>query len=89
MYYITAVRMSGDTEDHITSVRWLNAASGISKTSSVASMAAWLGKGNRAYVGGQGGRAEVLVVGPSGRVPYLRSQANGQWTDNLRRLPRY
>jgi Protein of unknown function (DUF3892) len=88
--YITAVRLSGgDAERHIAFVRWLNAATGLSKTSSVVAMVNWLEKGNRAYVGGNTGRAEVQVVRSAGQAPYLRSQENGQWTDNLLRLPRY
>jgi Protein of unknown function (DUF3892) len=88
--FITAVRLSGgDAERHIASVRWLNAATGVSKTSSVASMVKWLEQGHRAYVGGDTGRADVRVVRPAERAPYLRSQANGQWNDNLLRLPRF
>jgi hypothetical protein len=90
VHYITAVRLSGgEAEPHIASVRWLNAETGVSKTSPVASMIEWLEKGNRAYVGGYAGRADIQVVRPAGRPAYLRSQANGQWTDNLLRLPRY
>ncbi len=90
MHYIIAVHVSGsEGERHITSVRWLNTGSGLSKTSLTGTMVDWLEKGNEAFVGGEHGRAEVTVVRPNGRAPYLRSLANGQWTDNLLRLPRF
>ena len=34
-------------------------------------------------------RITVLVVRPSGGTPYLRTYANGTWTDNLLSLPRF
>ena len=43
-------------------------------------------KTNTFYTMANGQRAEVGVVdGPSG--PYLRTHANGKWTDNLLSLP--
>jgi hypothetical protein len=90
VHYITAVRLGGGAgEQHISSVRWLNADTGLSKMSPVASMVEWLEKGNTVYVGGDAGRADVQVVRPAGGAAYLRSKANGQWTDNLLKLPRY
>lgn len=89
MHYVTAVRFSGgETEDRITSVRWLNAADGVVGTSNVAAMVEWLDKGNALYVGSHDGRVRVGVVRPTGRAPYLRAYANKQWVDNLRELPR-
>ena len=90
MHYITAVRMSdGGSTAHITSVRWLNAASGLSRVSPVGSMVEWIDKGNEVFVGGDPARAPVQVVRPSGRSPYLRSKADSSDTDNLLLLPRY
>jgi hypothetical protein len=89
-YYITAVHFEGGTAaQHIAAVRWLNAAQGISNTSTVASMIAWIDSGNEAYVGGPTGRVRVAVVRPQGKAAYLRTFADSQWTDNLDNLPRY
>lgn len=89
MHYVTAVRFSGgETEDCITSVRWLNATDGVAGTSKVGAMVAWLDKGNALYVGGPKGHVRVGVVRPNGKAPYLRAYANKQWIDNLRELPR-
>ncbi len=89
MHYVTAVRFSGgETEDFITSVRWLNATDGVAGTSKVAAMAEWLDKGNALYVGSPNGRVRVGVVRRKGKAPYLRAYANKQWVDNLRELPR-
>ena len=90
MHYITAVHVDGgDTERHITSVRWLNGESGVSQVSSVEAMVKWLSEGNHAYVGGEHGRAALRFVTPNSGPAYLRSMVNDRWTDNLLRLPRY
>jgi hypothetical protein len=88
VHYLTAVHyVGGRGEANIESVRWLNSVDGVSKTSTVAAMVVWLGRGNTAWVGGAAGKVQVGVVEPSGGRPYLRTHANGEWTDNLRNLP--
>jgi hypothetical protein len=90
VHYITAVHLSGGTaEAHITSVRWLNSSTGMSGTTSVDGMVAWLRKGNQAQVAGPDGPVQVVVVDSPGGTPYLRTVANGDWSDNLLALPRY
>lgn len=90
MHFVTAVRMSGgDTEAHITSVRWLNSTDGVSGTSTAQTMVAWIGKGNKLFVGGPYGKVGVGVVRPETGAPFLRAYANKQWIDNLRQLPRF
>jgi uncharacterized protein DUF3892 len=89
LHYITAVHFSGGSrsEEQIVSVRWLNATGGVSRTSTAEAMIDWIENGNVVYVGGPDGHVRVGVVRPSGRAPYLRTYANGEWTDNLRSLP--
>lgn len=88
MHYVTAVKFSGGrSEEHIAVVRWLSTSDGTSKTSTVAAMVDWLSRGNALYVAGHDGRVRVGVVRPTGRSPYLRTYANGKWTDNLKELP--
>jgi hypothetical protein len=43
---------------------------------------------NRAQVAGESGPAEVGVV-ERGSTKYLRTHADGQWSDNLLSLPRF
>ena len=48
---------------------------------------AWLRKGNHMLVAGDTGPADVRVV--EATPPYLRTVADGNYTDNLLALPRY
>lgn len=90
MHYVTAVRFrGGETEDYITSVRWLNGTDGVAGTSAVAAMVDWLDKGNIACVGSPNGKVRIGVVRPQGKPTYLRAYANKQWVDNLCELPRF
>jgi hypothetical protein len=90
VHYITAVRLSGgEGERYIASLKWLNTTTGVSGTSPTSALIDWVQKGNTLVVGGEHGRAEVKVIRPAGGRAYLRSSANGQWTDNLLRLPRF
>jgi Protein of unknown function (DUF3892) len=90
MHYITGVHFSGGArEEHVASVRWLRASDGISDTSTTEAMVKWLGQGNAAFVGGVKGRVQVGVVRPATGRPYLRTYADGDWTDNLLNLPQY
>ncbi|WP_273028955.1 DUF3892 domain-containing protein [Massilia timonae] len=51
----------------------------------VAEVVAWIkSNANTFYVMDRyGNRADVGVVEPAGRPAYLRTHANGRWTDNL------
>jgi hypothetical protein len=86
---ITAVHLQdGNGHEHITSVRWRNAADGTAGEDTKASMVDWLRKpGSGAYVGGGANRAAVGIVDVA--PPYLRTHADGNWTNNLLSLPRY
>ena len=88
---ITAVRLSGGTEhEHIVHLWWTNPATGQSDNNSRAEIVAWIEDQNgKAYVeDGYGHRVDVLVVRPAFGAKYLRTYADGRWTNNLLALPR-
>jgi hypothetical protein len=88
---ITAIRQSGGSgHEHITDLWWTNPASGKTGQSSRAQLVDWIENGGgKAYVEDQyGGRADVGVVTPGSGPKYLRTHADGRWTDNLLALPR-
>jgi hypothetical protein len=90
MVYIYAVRMSaGAQHEHIALVRWRNPDNGKSGETSVAGMVDWLtNKGGAAYACGQG--AHIARVGVVKAQPsYIRTYADGKWSDNLLALPRF
>lgn len=88
---ITHVRYGGNqkTESSIEHYRWTNRADGNVGTNDKPSMVEWVDGGGRAYVGSGAARAEVGVVRPSGERPYLRTHADGRWTNNLLSLPTF
>lgn len=88
---ITAVRLSGGQgHEHITRLWWTDPASGKTGDNSRAQIVTWIDEDNgKAYVDdSRGNRADVLVVTPRYGDKYLRTYADGQWTDNLLALPR-
>lgn len=89
MIYIHAVHMSGGTQhEHIASVRWKNPDNGKTGQNSRSEMVDWIKGGGAAYAcGGNGHMARVKVV--NANPPYIRTHADGVWTDNLLALPRY
>lgn len=89
MVYITAVHMAGgERHEHIESVRWHNPATNETGTATRAAMVSWLRQaGNQAYVSNGNKQVEVGVV--EATPPYIRTHADGVWTDNLLALPRF
>ncbi len=89
MVEITAVHMvGGEYHQHIGAVAWTNPASGVTGQSTRAAMVTFLlVPGNRAYVTDGQHTVEVGVVDAD--PPYIRTHADGVWTDNLLALPRY
>ncbi len=85
--YITAVRMSPSTandHEHISEVRWEQP--GKTDTCTRQAMINFIEKGNAVYVHGSPD-AQVGVVRAT--PPYLRTYADGNWTNNLLSLPRF
>ncbi|MGI5518978.1 DUF3892 domain-containing protein [Streptomyces sp. CA-106131] len=88
---ITAVRLSGGTaHEHIVRLWWTNPADGKSGDSTRAQIVTWIEtQAGKAYtLDGNGHRAEVAVVTPHHGEKYLRTHADGVWTNNLLALPR-
>jgi len=88
---ITGIRQAGGAgHEHIVHLWWTNPATGQDGNSARASIVSWIEDDNgKAYTeDGQGNRADVLVVTPAHGEKYLRTHADGRWTDNLLALPR-
>ena len=86
---ITAIRLSGGTtHEHIERLWWTTASGG--GDNSRAEIVAWIENNiAQAYVLDAGNRrADVGVVVPARGEKYLRTHADGIWTDNLLALPR-
>ncbi len=89
MVYITHVRLSasGSRAEHITDVKWKDTSSHTSDSMTTSRAVTWLKQGNHAYVSDGVKQVEVGVV--EGNPPYLRTHADGRYTDNLLALPRF
>jgi len=88
---ITHIRQAGGTgHEHITHLWWTNPASGKVGDNTRSRIVSWIeDEHGKAYVEDRtGNRADVLVVTPAGGPKYLRTYADGRWTDNLLALPR-
>jgi hypothetical protein len=88
---ITAVRLEGgEAHEHIVRLWWINPANSQTGDNSRAELVSWIeNQHGKAYVeDAQGNRADVGVVTPTYGAKYLRTHADGKWTDNLLALPR-
>lgn len=89
MIYITHVRMgNGNQHEHITNVKWFDPATEKQDQSTRDSVVQWiLNQNGDARVKSGNAEAQVHVV--NANPPYLRTKADGIWTDNLLALPRF
>lgn len=88
MVYITAVRVSEPPgHERIELVRWRNPQGGATGQSTVAQMVEFLRGENVVKV--RRGQTDVEVGVVDAKPPYIRTHANGKWTDNLLALPRF
>jgi hypothetical protein len=88
MIFVTAVRLGGDARhEHITDVQWMNPTTRARGQTSRAKMVEWIHGGGDAYVSNGSRAVRVGVV--DALPPYLRTYADGVWTDNLLALPRF
>jgi hypothetical protein len=86
MTQITQVHMVGGYQhDHIASVRWKTG--GSSGESTRAQMVEFIEGGGKAYVTDGANTAYVGVVKATPK--FIRTYADGKWTDNLLALPRF
>jgi Protein of unknown function (DUF3892) len=92
MIEITAIRLDGGVgHEHISSLQWRNTQSGATGHSTRQAIVAWLeeSKANQAVVAKNGTWVYVGVQRPAKGPHYLRTHADGSWTDNLLALPRF
>lgn len=88
---ITHVRFTGGVRDHehISHVAWTSNDTQ-SQTNSRAEIVSWIdNEKGVAYVGTGAQQVRVDTVHPAGRDAYLRTRADGQWTNNLLSLPTF
>jgi hypothetical protein len=91
MVYVTHIRLSaqGRRHEHITDVKWRNPSSGETGQSTTATMVDWIkNKSGDARVRDNEGH-DVRVGVVNAATPYIRSYADGVWTDNLLALPHF
>ena len=88
--YITHRHMVGGTQhEHVASVMWVDTAdSSKTGTSDLATVVDWIkNKNGEAFVRSGANTVRVGVV--DGTPPFLRTYADGVWTDNLLALPTF
>lgn len=86
MKYITRVRLAGgNRHEHITHLEWMDGAR--TDVSTRAELVQWVKNGGDARVRATPTDVKVVVVDAT--PPYLRTVANGTYTDNLLSLPRF
>ncbi|WZH35545.1 MAG: DUF3892 domain-containing protein [Microbacterium enclense] len=89
---ITHVRFGGTkkTEDEIVEYKWKNEQTGKTGRTDKPTMVHWIDvKKGSAHVGTGSYRVNVAVVKPQKTKPYLRTHADGKWTNNLVNLPTF
>ncbi|MEK6225500.1 MAG: DUF3892 domain-containing protein [Chloroflexota bacterium] len=88
MVFVTARHMVGGTyHEHIASVRWQDPGTAQTGETQRADMVTWIRGGGQAFV--QSGSLTVAVGVVDANPPYIRTFADGVWTDNLLALPTY
>jgi hypothetical protein len=88
---ITAIRMSGgQSHEHITHLWWADPGTGAVGSNSTSELVEYVERQQgKLYVeDGQRHRVDVGVVQPQYGAKYLRTYADGVWTNNLLALPR-
>jgi Protein of unknown function (DUF3892) len=85
--------VGGERHEHIAEVKYVNE-NGETKRASREAMVEWLDKSktNKAIVRSSHDRNDFVYVGtvhPHSSSAYIRTYADGEWTDNLLSLPTY
>ena len=91
---IIGIRFGGSARTHETIVayRWVNPQTQKVDSSDKPTLVAWLDTkeaGHTAYVSDGRNTSQVGVVHHQHGQPYLRTHADGKWTDNLLALPTF
>ena len=88
---ITAIRLAGgDGHEHVAEVLWRSAATALGH-SPPAAIIDWLSASsdNQAVIARGGEPVRLAVVREPCRPPYLRARKDGEWIDDMLRLPRF
>lgn len=87
MIYITHIRLSseGTDHEHITNVKWHDSVRDERKHCTTEVMVDYIKKDNAVYVTDGDNTVRVGVY----KDKYLRTHADGKWTNNLLSLPRF
>ena len=91
MIYITHIRMSAPDargHDRIVQVKWRNPADNKTGTNTVQEIVDWI-RNEKGQAKVTDGRRTVDVIVVDARPPYLRTVADGAFTDNLLALPTF
>lgn len=88
---ITHVRFSGTNRvvTEIIAYQWVSLDNDKVTSSNKPTLVEWVDGGGKAYVGKGAQRVNVGVVRPTGGEAYLRTYADGNWTNNLESLPTF
>lgn len=88
---ITHVRYSGIQKSHETIVeyKWKSRENTNSNSSTKATLVKWVDDNGTAYVGSGAQQVKVGTVHPSNTPAYLRTHADGMWSNNLLSLPTF
>ena len=88
---ITHVRFSGAQKTHegITNYKWRNPEDATTGSSDKPTLVAWVDDNGTAYVGSGSQRVRVGTIHPDGAAAYLRTYADGTWSNNLLALPTF
>ncbi|MWB99037.1 DUF3892 domain-containing protein [Agromyces seonyuensis] len=86
---ITHVRFGSVPKNHqsIVSYKWTSP--GEAGTTDKPTLVQWVENNGEAYVGTGANRVRVGVVREQGTQPYLRTYADGKWSNNLLSLPEF
>ena len=89
MVYITGTHLAGgQRHEHIASVRWRNPSDGMTGQSTREQMVRWIQE-DKGIARVSDGVREIMVGVVTANPPYIRTYADGVWTDNLLALPQY
>jgi len=89
---ITAIRKSGGSHNNpheaISDFKWVSHTNGKSGISTRLDMVSYIENGDHAYVSSGSNRA-YCYVRSNGRIKFLQTAADGQYTNNLLSLPEF
>ena len=88
----THIRLSGSIREHeyITDLQWKDESNGATSNGTKAGLVDWIdNQKGIAYVGSGSEQVRVGTIHPEGGTPYLRTYADGKWTNNLLSLPEF